>query len=63
MVKRASLYLDGELVAESSDFKICQDAENLVRIGRRSSDFGRPVDGWMDRRSANLQSWTKHKRG
>ena len=46
--KKSFFYLDGELVAESSDFKICQDAENLVRIGSRSSDFGRPVDGWID---------------
>ena len=48
MVKRASFIWMESLVAESSDFKICQDAENLVRIGSRSSDFGRPVDGWID---------------
>ena len=35
-------------MAESKEFKVCQDAENLVRIGSRSSDFGRPMDGWID---------------
>ena len=40
--------MDGELVAESKEFKICQDAENPVRIGSRAGDFGRPVEGWID---------------
>ena len=46
--KKSIFYLDGKSVAESKEFKVCQDAENLVRIGSRSSDFGRPVDGWID---------------
>ena len=46
--KKSFFYVDGELVAESKEFKICQDAENPVRIGSRAGDFGRPVEGWID---------------
>ncbi|MFQ6043058.1 MAG: LamG-like jellyroll fold domain-containing protein [Candidatus Poribacteria bacterium] len=27
---------------------MCEDAENLVRIGSRASDFARPLDGLID---------------
>ena len=46
--KKSVLYLDGASVAESGEFKICKDAEALVRIGSRAGDFGRPLDGLID---------------
>lgn len=47
---KSLLYLDGILKAETEEFPICRDAENLVRIGLRASNQAQsgPFSGTLD---------------